>query len=88
MFGGLSFIVNERMVVSVRSDGDLLRRADPERAEELLTAKGARWAELGGGRATGRGLNLAQRRGTATNEGLDFWIGVELENNNRKSRCE
>lgn len=47
MFGGLSFMVNEKMVVSVRGDGDLLVRTDPEQADELLTVKGARPAEMG-----------------------------------------
>ena len=32
MFGGLSFMVNEKMVASVRSDGDLLVRVDPNGA--------------------------------------------------------
>jgi len=36
MFGGLSFLVNESMVVSARSDGRLLVRADPEQAGELV----------------------------------------------------
>jgi len=39
MFGGLSFMVNEKMVVSVRGDGGLLVRADPEQADELLTPR-------------------------------------------------
>jgi len=42
MFGGLSFMVNNRIVVSVRGGGDLLVRADPEQADELLTAKALR----------------------------------------------
>jgi len=55
MFGGLSFMVNQRMVVSVRSDGDLLVRADPEQADELLTVEGAPPAEMGAGRTMGNG---------------------------------
>lgn len=81
MFGGLSFMVNESMVVSVRSDGDLLVRADPERAGELLRAKGARPAEMGVGRAMGNGWISVAEEAIATEEGFDFWIGVALEYN-------
>lgn len=84
MFGGLSFMVNERMVVSVRSDGDLLVRADPERADELLAVKGAQPAEMGAGRAMGNGWISVAEEAVAANETLDFWIGVALEYNNIK----
>lgn len=50
MFGGLSFMVNDRMAVCVRSDGDLLVRADPAKADDLLTRDGAGPAETGEGR--------------------------------------
>ncbi len=53
MFGGLSFLVNESMVVSASSSGGLLVRADPERAGELLATTGAQPAEMGAGRAMG-----------------------------------
>ncbi len=81
MFGGLSFMVNERMVVSVLSDGDLLVRADPERADELLTAKGARPAEMGAGRAMNKGWISVSEEAIATDPSFDFWIGVALEYN-------
>lgn len=85
MFGGLSFMVNERMVVSVRSDGDLLVRADPERTDELLTAKGARPAEMGAGRAMNKGWISVGKEAVATDEDFDFWIGVALDYHGRKS---
>jgi hypothetical protein len=34
MFGGLSFMVNEKMVVAAHKLGDLLVRVDPERSRE------------------------------------------------------
>ena len=49
MFGGLAFMVDDRMVVRVRRDGDLLVRAAPERADELLALEGAGPAEMGAG---------------------------------------
>ena len=71
MFGGLAFMVDERMVVCVRSDRDLLVRADPERADELLALPGARSAEMGAGSPDGPELDLGgpggpdDRRGPA-----------------------
>jgi TfoX/Sxy family transcriptional regulator of competence genes len=83
MFGGLSFMVNDRMVVSVRRDGELLVRADPGRADELLTAKGARTAEMGPGREMSKSWISVSVDAIATDEDLDFWIGVALAYNNQ-----
>ena len=85
MFGGLSFMVNERMVVSVRSDGDLLVRADPEGADKLLATKGAQPAEMGAGRAMGNGWISVGKEAIATEENFDFWIGVALEYNDKET---
>ncbi len=81
MFGGLSFMVNEKMVVSVRGEGDLLVRSGPERADELLTVKGTRAAEMGAGRPMSKGWISVGEEAIATDEDLDFWIGVALEYN-------
>ena len=48
MFGGLSFLVEEKMVVSVRGRGGLLVRCDPDQVEELLGRDGATRAEMRG----------------------------------------
>jgi TfoX/Sxy family transcriptional regulator of competence genes len=85
MFGGLSFMVNERMVVSVKSDGDLLVRADPERADGLLSVRGAQPAEMGAGRVMGGGWLSVGEEAIGTEEDLDFWIGVALEYNDTKT---
>ena len=55
MFGGLSFMVNDKMIVNVRRGGDLLVRVDPIRSPELVADHGARFAEMGAGRAMGPG---------------------------------
>ncbi len=86
MFGGVSFMVNEKMVVSVRGDGELLVRADPERTRELVALQGARPAEMGAGRAMGPGWICVAEEAIATAERLSFWIGVALEYNDRASR--
>jgi len=85
MFGGLSFMVNEKMVVCVRGDGDLLVRADPERADELLTTKGARPAEVGAGRAMSRGWIAVADEAVATDEAVGFWIATSVEYNEKET---
>ena len=40
MFGGLSFMVHDSMVVSAGRNGDLLVRIDPARNDELLDGTG------------------------------------------------
>lgn len=81
MFGGLSFMVNDSMAVCAMSDGALLVRADPGRADELLVINGAQPAEMGTGRAMGKGWIAVGSEAIATEEDLDFWIGVALEYN-------
>jgi len=85
MFGGLAFMSNEAMVVCVMSDGDLLVRADPQRADDLLTARGARPAEMGAGRAMGKSWILVHHDAVAADEGLNFWLSVALEYNDTKT---
>lgn len=85
MFGGLSFMVNEKMVVCVRSDGDLLVRSDPEQADELLTLEGARSAEMGAGRPMSKNWISVGQEAIETDEDLDFWIGVTLQYNNKEA---
>ncbi len=83
MFGGLAFMVNEKMVVCVRSEGDLLVRSDPERADDLLTVEGARSAEMGAGRPMSKSWISVGQDALVTDEDVDFWIGVSLEYNKR-----
>lgn len=83
MFGSLSFLVDEKMVVSARGDGELLVRADPERADELLAVEGARPAEMGTGRKMSRSWISVSDQAVATEEGLAFWVGVALEHAQR-----
>lgn len=82
MFGGVSFMVNERMVVAARDGGDLLVRADPKRNRELLTVPGACPAEMGKGRDMGR----AGSASITTPKRLAFWIDVALDFNTRAPR--
>jgi len=86
MFGGLSFMIDEKMVAGVRSDGDLLVRVDPARSTELLAREGARPAEMGAGRAMGAGWIDVAEQAIRTDEQLSLWIGAALEYNDRAGR--
>jgi hypothetical protein len=74
MFGGVSFMVDDRMVVSVRGDGSLLVRLDPARCEEFL-AMGAVRAEMG----VGRDMGPSWLSVPASDGRVEFWLGLALE---------
>lgn len=62
MFGGVSFMVHEKLVVAVDRDGDLLVRVDPQRGHELLTLPGTKLAEMGAGRIMGQAGSRSPRK--------------------------
>lgn len=78
MFGGLSFMVEERMVVAVGRDGNLLVRVDPRRSDELLARPGAEPAVMGR-RSMGPGWIRVSAHGLDTDDQIAFWTGVGLE---------
>jgi len=81
MFGGLSFMVNEKMAVCVRSDGDLLVRCDPGQADDLLALEGAGPAEMGAGRPMSKNWISVGQEAVESDDQLAFWVGVTLEYN-------
>jgi len=83
MFGGVSFMVNDKMIVNVRRDGDLLVRIDPHRSPELMADHGARPAEMGPGRAMGPGWLDVPAERIATDDQLRFWIDVAMAFNDQ-----
>lgn len=90
MFGGLSFMVDDSMVVAAGRDGDLLVRIDPGRSDELLNVPGAKPAVMGADRPMGPGWISISCEGLATDTQLAFWtqVGVEHQAAQTKSRIE
>ena len=79
MFGGLSFMVDERMAVAAGRDGDLLVRTDPARYDELLD-RGAQPAHMGEGlRPMGRGWLTVRPEHLQDDEALRSWVQVGLD---------
>lgn len=81
MFGGHSFMVNEKMVVSALRDGDLLVRVAADQHEELLGRPGAAQAEMGAGRSMGSGWISVTAAAIATDPDLSSWVEVALAHN-------
>lgn len=80
MFGGLAFLVEDRMVVCVSTGGgDLLVRVARERDPELVTRPGARRAEMGAGRTMGEGWIAVDRSALGTERDLQDWVDAALE---------
>ena len=72
MFGGLAFLVDGTMAVSVSSEGGLLVRVDPALEESDERAARARPFEMGGRRMSGwRHVDV---EGLATDEELRWWV--------------
>lgn len=80
MFGGRSFMVNEKMVVSVRRDGALLVRVAADAHDELLGTPGAAPAEMGAGRSMGPGW-ITVAPGAIDDDTLAFWVGTAMDYN-------
>ncbi|MDN5852163.1 MAG: TfoX/Sxy family protein [Actinomycetia bacterium] len=83
MFGGRSFMVNDKMVASALKEGDILVRVDNARHEELLALRGAAQAEMGAGRSMGPGWISVSATSIAHDESLPFWLGVALDYNQK-----
>lgn len=86
MFGGRSFMVNDRLVASALKDGDLLVRVDVERDAELTGVPGASRAEMGTGRSMGPGWISVSAESIAGDEQLSFWFDVCMEHNRAGAR--
>ncbi|WP_031465382.1 TfoX/Sxy family protein [Sciscionella sediminilitoris] len=79
MFGGLSFMVHEKMVAALNGDRVLLRCA-AERAEELIEDEGADPAMMRGKEMAKGWIEVdLSRFGSAEDTG--FWITAALDHN-------
>lgn len=81
MFGGRSFMVNEKMIVSALKGGGLLVRVDADRHHELLSRPGAAQAEMGAGRDMGLGWIEVDAAALDSDEQLGSWVELAMEYN-------
>jgi len=76
MFGGRSFMVEERMIASALKSGDLLVRVAVDQHDELTLMPGASQATMGADRTMGRGWISVAAITIASEEQLSFWIDI------------
>lgn len=83
MFGGIAFMLEERMLVSAGRDGSLLVRIDPNDSEELFERKGAGASFMGSERPMGPGWLTVEPDALVDDADLEQWIGIALEFHSR-----
>ena len=74
MMGGRAVMVDDAMIAHVRSDGHLMVRVDPERADELLALPGAAPARISRARPMGRGWITVAPEHLEGDDALAFWF--------------
>lgn len=80
MFGGLSFIVNDKILATANNHGDLMVRCDPDVVGDLLDRKAASWAGMKG-RKMSKGWIRVKLEGYENDDDFKFWIDVALQHN-------
>ncbi len=75
-------MVNGKRCVGVYRGGELMLRCDPAMADELVTKKGARRAEMKG-KPMAKGWVLIGFEGITSTEDFAYWIGVALDFNQK-----
>lgn len=81
MFGVRCFMVNDKLVVGARKNGDLLVRVPAEKHDELLAQPGASQSEMGAGRTMGPGWISVSAVALDTDEALTSWLNIALDHN-------
>jgi len=78
MFGGIAFMINNKMCVGVDKD-DLMIRCLPGMNDELLSKKGVRPFDLTG--KPMKGWLLVSPEGTKSKKDFDWWIELAKTSN-------
>src|SRR5687767_9333038 len=80
MFGGVAFMVNDKMCVGVDKE-DLMIRCDPADNDKLLSKKGVRQFDLTG--KPMKGWLLVSGEATRSKKEFDWWIQFALDSNRK-----
>nr|WP_225668038.1 TfoX/Sxy family protein [Arthrobacter sp. 147(2020)] len=86
MFGGISFMVNDRMAVAADRAGDLLVRTNPTDYDDLLR-RGAVPALMGQDKPMGRGWLTVPRHQLDDDAELAYWVKVGI-NSGEPAKCK
>src|SRR6266852_643034 len=80
MFSGITFMVNDKMCISV-GKGRLMCRIDPEKHDEAAEKPGARAMVMKGREY--RGFLYVSEDGFKTKRDFDYWVDLCLEFNDK-----
>jgi TfoX/Sxy family transcriptional regulator of competence genes len=80
MFGGVCFMLNDKMCVGVSKE-DLMVRFDPELQDEILEHNGVKPMDFT--HKTMKGFVFVSPDGIRTKKELDYWINLALDFNPR-----
>ena len=78
MFGGLCFMVNDKMCVGVEKER-LMVRLDPEKQDEVMEKEGAKPMDFTG--KVMKGYVFVDIDALNTKKKLDYWMNLALEYN-------
>lgn len=85
MFGGVCFMLDNRMLIGAFKGGDLLVRVDAARHDELLQEPGAATAVMGPGRSMGPNWMSVTAAAIEADQRLAFWVDVALDFHRRSA---
>ena len=80
MFRGITFMVNDKMCISV-GDNEIMCRIDPAIHEEAISKKGVRTMEMKGKEYVG--YVFVSEEVLKTKKDLDYWVSLSLDFNKR-----
>ena len=80
MFRGITFMVNEKMCISV-GDNEIMCRIDPAIHEEVIQKKGCRTVVMKGREY--KGYVYVNEDNIKAKKDLDYWVGLALDFNKR-----
>jgi hypothetical protein len=80
MFGGIAFMVNDKMCLGVDKE-DIMLRCTPEMSDTLISKKGVRLFDLTG--KPMKGWLLISPDGIKTQKDFDAWVKFALDENKK-----
>lgn len=78
MFGGIAFMVNDKMCIGVNQD-DIMLRCEGDKTDELLSKKGARIFNLTG--KPMKGWLLVNIDSLVEDSDFEFWLNIAMDAN-------
>ncbi len=78
MFGGVIFMVDDKMCINVSND-DMMCRIDPAIHQEVIQKKGCRTMTMKGREM--KGYVLVSEEGIKTKKEFEYWIGLSIDFN-------